>query len=446
LAYAAPGEVRIGRGAAGQNVIETISTATWTSSVGPAFQGGFYAWFVDGARFLTTVNYVDSSNINTLYVYSSAGVLEDEKSFPSSYLGKLVGQGNWFWTGSVNIYAVGNSAQPTATFSLGSAPVATGMYITSLSGSGPGALKVIDLSGATPVETSYTVPLTSSASGYAWYSPSQFMLGAAGGFLLDASNPSSLRTLGYGAVTNSAGSMARAVFTTASANTFSYESNTLQKTIDLSASQQIVLSSNGSILATLDSGPGAGNVTVNIYAMPAGTLIKSFPFSTAGTYPLSITLSGDGTVLGENLSNGNCAGYEAPCVPQTVPITGGAVTTYPSGDDIALQLSPDGTLAAVTQIPALTTSIYQNGTLLAAALPGYAAAWLDNGRLLVTSAGSAASIYSPTGVLLGTTSIPPNPPLSTVRGPAGPAPRASGVTQSCVRAVDQRGPIAEQWQ
>jgi hypothetical protein len=151
-------------------------------------------------------------------------------------------------------------------------------------------------------------------------------------------------------------------------------------------------------------------------------LIKSFPFSTAGTYPLSITLSGDGTVLGENLSNGNCAGYEAPCVPQTVPITGGAVTTYPSGDDIALQLSPDGTLAAVTQIPALTTSIYQNGTLLAAALPGYAAAWLDNGRLLVTSAGSAASIYSPTGVLLGTTSIPPNPPLSTVRGPAGPAP------------------------
>jgi Putative Ig domain len=434
LAQASPDEVLIGRGAVGQNVIETISTATWTSSVGPAFQGGFYAWFLDGARFLTTVNYANSSNINTVYVYSSAGVLEDQKSFPSEYLGKLFGQGNWFWTddangseaGTLYIYAVGHSAQPAATFSFG-IPAVTGAYITWISGSGSGALKVIDLSGAAPVETSYTVPLPSSPSSYAWYSPSQFMLGTEGGFLVDASNPSNLRTLGYGAVTNIAGSTARAVFTTASANTFSYESatNTLQKTIDLSASQQIVLSSDGSILATLDSGPGAGNVTVNIYAMPAGTLINSFPYSTAGTYPLSITLSGGGTVLGENLSNGNCGGYEGystPCVPQTVPVTGGAVTTYPSGYDIALQLSPDGTLAAVTQIPALTTSIYQNGTLLAAALPGYAAAWLDNGRLLVTSAGSAVNIYSPTGVLLGTTSIPPNPPLSTVRGPAGPAP------------------------
>jgi hypothetical protein len=424
VAHVAPDEVLIGRGAAGQNVIETISTATWTSSVGPEFQGEFWAWFGDGGRFLSIVNYFNSTNIKTVYIYSSAGVLEDQKSFPSVYLGELGGEGDWWWTGSVIIYKVGNSTQPTATFSLPGNPVATGTYLTSLSGSGPGALTVIDLSGATPVEASYDVPLASSPSGYAWYSPSQFMLGA-NGFLVDASKPSSLRTFGYGAVTNIAGSAARAVFTTASGSTFSYESasSTLQKTIDLSSSEQLVLSSDGSVLAALRNGPGAGNVTVNIYAMPAGTLINTFPYSTAGQYPTNIALSGGGTVLGETLTDSSCG-----CsLPQTVPVAGGAVTSYPSGFSITMQLSPDGTLAAITQNPDCdsgceTTSTYQNGTLLAATIPGLAADWLDDNRLVVKSASSDANIYSATGALLGTTSIPADPGLAGAERAASLAP------------------------
>jgi hypothetical protein len=219
------------------------------------------------------------------------------------------------------------------------------------------------------------------------------------------------------------------VFATASANTFSYESasNTLQKTIDLSSSQQFLLSSDGSVLATLDNGPGPGNVSVNIYAMPAGTLIHSFPYSTAGVYPGSITLSGGGTVLGELPVSNTCGG---PCSTgsQTVPITGGAVTSFPNAG--AIQLSPDGTLAAVsseslaaifnsiTIFVEATTSIFQNGTLVTT-LSGYPVGWLDNGRLLVNNynfcgAGPlltevcyfGAQIYSPTGALLFTPSIP----------------------------------------
>jgi hypothetical protein len=419
VAFAAPSELLVALGAAGQNVIETVSTASWTSSVGPAFQGQFDAWFLDGGRFLTTVG-----SSSTVYVYSSATVLEDARSLPS--LANLTGQGNWFWTNPnpLNVYAVGNSALPTATFSIGS-PVPTGMYITSLSGTGSGALTIIDLSGATPIETSYTVPAISvppgspapcyqypSITAYAWNSPSQLMLGVCDGLVIDASNPSAPRTFGFGAITNLAGSTARVVFTTASGNNFSYESasNTLQKTIDLSAVQQLVLSSDGSALAALEEGPGAGNVTVNIYAMPAGTLIHSFQYSTAGSYPTSIALSGGGTVLGEFLYISNCGG----CLPQTVPIAGGAVTSYPSGSPGAMQLSPDGTLAAITQISALTTNIYQNGTLVATTIPGYAAAWLDNGRLLVTSAGNTASIYSPAGGLLGTAPISTLNPVQVV--------------------------------
>jgi hypothetical protein len=394
--------------------------------VGPTFQGAFYAWFVDGGGFLTTDTYY-GVYIKTLYVYSRAAALQDEKSFPEDLaLENVRGQGNWFWTDSspVNIYAIGNSAQPTASFSL-SAPVATGTYITSLSGSGPGALQIINLSGATPVETSYDVPLTSSPSSYAW-SPSQFILGTEGGVVVDASNPSSPRTFAYGAVTNIAGSTSRAVFTVASGSTFSYESatSTLQKTIDLSSSQQIVLSSDGSILATLDTGPGAGTVTVDVYAMPAGTLIHSFSYSTSAEYPINIALSGGGTVLGETLTDSSCGGCS---LPQTLPVTGGAITSYPSGLSITLQLSPDGTLTAITQNPDCdsgceTTSTYQNGTLLAAMIPGFAAGWLDNSRLLVTSAGSVASIYSPTGALLGTTSIPADPGLAGAERVASLAP------------------------
>ena len=115
VAFATPTALLVALGSAGQDVIETVSIASGTSSVGPAFQGKFYAWFVDGTAFLTT-----AAVTNTVSVYSPASALEDSRSLPS--LRNLTGQGNWFWTwplvgdtqGPVTIYAVGNSALPTA--------------------------------------------------------------------------------------------------------------------------------------------------------------------------------------------------------------------------------------------------------------------------------------------------------------------------------------------
>jgi hypothetical protein len=104
-AFAAPGQVQVALGAAGQNVIETISTTVGTPSVGPTFSGTFNSWFVDGQRFFTNTG-------TTVWTYSANGIQQSIVSLPT--IEQLAGQGNWFWTYQastlgypLNIYAVG---------------------------------------------------------------------------------------------------------------------------------------------------------------------------------------------------------------------------------------------------------------------------------------------------------------------------------------------------
>jgi hypothetical protein len=428
LVFAAPSELLVAMGAKGWNLIETVSSATWMSNVGPPFQGKFYAWFVDGSAFLTT-----TAVSNTVFVYSLASTLEDMRSLPS-LLG-LTGQGSWFWTfpltgvisHTVTIYAVGDSALPTATFAM-SSPTPTGTYITSLaggsstnsSGGGPGALSVIDLSGATPVATSYDVPPFVGLRTYAFNSPSQYMVGTSLGLLIDESTPGAPRSLDYGAVANLVGSMARAVFTTASGNTFSYNTTTEgfePLTIELGADIQLSLSADGSVLAAL----GASG-DVNIYSMPSGTVINSFP---ANSNLVSIGLSGPGTALGELLYSSAYGAFTA----QAIPVTGGTPTVYPNAGAMLL-FSPDGTQVALSDQPfppslgtdyggSPTTSIYKNGTLVTT-VSGWVLAWLNNSSFIVANyscctggpGGGAAifdgyQIYSSTGTPLPTPAAGP---------------------------------------
>ena len=102
-------------GPAGQNVIETISIADGTSSVGPTFSGQFNSWFLDGQRFLTNVS-------NTVWTYSNTGVQQALISLPT--VASLTGQGGWIWTYESNvpgyafdIYPIG-STTPVASYSL----------------------------------------------------------------------------------------------------------------------------------------------------------------------------------------------------------------------------------------------------------------------------------------------------------------------------------------
>jgi len=58
--FAAVGELRIGAGAAGPNVIETISVPAGVASMGAPYQGTFQSWSEDGETFIVKLGGVDS--------------------------------------------------------------------------------------------------------------------------------------------------------------------------------------------------------------------------------------------------------------------------------------------------------------------------------------------------------------------------------------------------
>ncbi len=422
-AFATPAALLLAAGAKGASAIETVSSTTWTSSVGPSYSGTFYSWFQDGSRFFTT-----TAATNTLWIYSDATVQQDMRSLPS--LENLSGEAAWFSTYQpdapmepLNIYAVGNSALPTVTYDEAGIDanipdIPSGSTI-GLIGSG-GVVTVIDLSGSSPAEATYTLPFE-SVSAYGALSASQWVAGNRLGVLADASlSAASPRYFGDGAAVSIAGSNARSAVATAAGGILSFNSasNALEQTISFSSSN-VALSTNGSVLAAQSNQDYSQYVppnAINVYTLPAGTLTEGLPGA------LDMTLSGSGTVLGE-LVGTNGLSY----ANQTVAVNGGAVTwmqavQYSKPDTV--RLSPDGTLAAVSSAsPAdlpkvISTSIYQNGTLVTT-LSGWAVGWLDNGRLLVNNYAappnttySGASIYGPTGALLGS---PPIPELRAVQ-------------------------------
>jgi hypothetical protein len=421
---ALPGALLVGLGAKGQNVIETVTAGAWTSVAGATFSGSFYGWFQDGSRFLAT-----DASTNTVWVYSDGGMALDERSLPT--LAHLGGTGNWFWTFNddadssttpLNVYAVGNSALPTAAYSLStdSQVLPSAQTIGVYDGATAGLLHVIDLSGATPADTDFTLPVVDE-SAYAAVSASGWLAGTSWGVLLDGSGlPGAPRYLGYGRAWSLVGGGPRLVLSTASGSILSFNAATgaLEQTI-ATPSAQLALSSDGTVLATLadqyDDRPG-NDRTINVYSMPGATLLASYPaaYGTNVPVPVTMTLAGSGSTLGDVLLFGYAYTRESVSIPSGT-LTWSA-TAYLQ--DQPVQLSPDGTLVAVSSAApdnsagtATTTSIYRNGTLLTT-LSGWAVGWLDNARLLVNNYGPesypylGASIYGPTGTPLGAPALP----------------------------------------
>jgi hypothetical protein len=407
VAFSAPGQVRVALGAAGKTVIETIATATGTSSVSAAFQGNFSSWFSDGGRFLTTLS-------TTVWTYSSTAVQQDVTQVSAT--DNLAGEGNWFWTYDVarqlTVYQVGSSATPAFSSPIGdveSHDFPSGTTIGIPAG-GAGQITVIDLSGATPVSAVYTTPIAylyayGATSSSAWFAANQH------GVLLDgASLATQPRYLTLGDAWSIAGGAGYLTVATASGEIFNYDasSDALVGTIAFSSSQ-VALSTSGSVLAALSDAVDAqyepGQV-VNIYALPSGNVINSFP--NTGQAPLSISLSGSGTVLGENYASSSPG-----CNNEVISTTGSTpiwCATNPAFQGV--QLSPDGTLiaASTSRDSSGSANIYKNA-VLASAVPGWAVGWLDNTRLLATTVDSkgnytGAVIYGPTGSVIAKPPIP----------------------------------------
>lgn len=401
-AFAAPGQVLIALGPAGANVIETVSTADGTSTVGPAFTGQFNSWFVDGNRFLTNLQ-------TTVWVYSNASVQQAVVALPT--IENLTGQGDWIWTFQsdlypdypITIYSIG-SETPAQTYntSVISTVVPSGSTIGILN-YGAGQASVIDLSGSTPIENDYNnIPLAYLQS-YAAASSSDWVIGNKNGALLDGASLSSIpRYFGYGAAWSIAGTTGTVAVSTAIGQilVFNPSGPALDETINFS-SGQLALSSDGTVLgasAEANDAQYEPDRTLNFYSLPSGSVISSFPYtyqSAAGTTDLlDFTLAASGTTIGRLTTV-----YQSPTITREVtPIAGSPVIWSYSSNSIAggssiswpysytdpPLLSPDGTLDAESSgqpSDSTTTNIIQNGAVVTA-VPGFAIGWIDNSRFL----------------------------------------------------------------
>lgn len=423
--FAAPGQIQIALGPSGANVIQTVLTAGGSSSVGPAFSGNFNTWSQDGTFFLTTLS-------NNIWTYSAAssqtGFLTSSSAFNT-----LGGEGGWIWTISngatpaVTIYAVG-STTVAAAYPIGviDMVIPYGDTIGLLAYGAP-TVTVVDLSGSNPVaKLPYTVPTAYNVA-YSAFSPSQWVTGNVHGAVFDgASLTSTPRFLTQGTAFDIAGSSSIAAVAVADGTIYIFDpaNTTPQQTIAFSSSE-MQLSTDGTVLAAAANSNDyqyEPTETLNIYALPAGTVTNSWPYHSGGTNLFGFSLATSGSNIGQ--ATGTYNGSSWQYARQVTAITGGPViwSDTPSSAIDPLQvppplLSPDGTLIAAandTRTPSAVTTIYQNGTAVTA-VPGFAVGWIDDSGLLVDTytgqvgppfAYSGCAIYSPTGTLIASPPLP----------------------------------------
>lgn len=412
VVFAAPGQVQIALGPAGANVVETLTVPSGTDTVSAAFNGTFSSWFLDGGHFVTTVS-------NTVYTYTSAGVQQGVTALPT--VTNLTGQGNWISIaglgtgGKLQVYAIGSST-PTFTSSFDVYSYLASGLLIAIPQIGPPEISIIDLSGSSPVATSYSALGVAIGSTFASASSSPWLIDSGGGAIIDGAtvSGSNIRTLGYGQIQSIAANSNLVALAASNGQILLMNpaGPTLQSTITFQANE-LQLSSDGSVL-----GAGAASDMAvwvapgpNFYSLPSLNLISSFSYSE----PISsenFSLSGSGqTIAVIQLSSG--ANSE-----QVMGISGTPVIwSQTSGSESELPaLSPSGTFFSVVSqnstapfVP--TSNIYQDGTVVGA-LNGNATGWIDDEHLFVQNyAGNGPSfagigIYNPTGTLL--TSYPAN--------------------------------------
>jgi hypothetical protein len=419
-AYAAPGQIQVALGPAGDRVIQTIVLAGGTSSVGPQFNGQFNEWFVDGSRFQTLVG-------STVYTYLNTSVQQDLTSLPPGQ--GLGGQGTWFWSfgsSGLNVYEVGSSAAPAATYTTGTAPIVSGATLGLL---GPTQVTIVDLSGPTPTSSVRTVPVTPTA--YAAISPTEWLIGDNYGVVFDGtSSTAAPKYLALGAAKSIAGGGGVAAIATASGQIFVINPQTgvVQNTIAFFGSQ-LQMSADGTVLAAMTDTSATIVFTIpvlQIYSLPAGTVVQTLGNS-GSSYLYGYSLAGSGNLIAQ--VTGPLLGGVEPQganLQQVTDITGSTVIWSSGTELIPVLFSPDGTLIAASNasapIPTAAANIYQNGTLVGA-VSGAPVGWIDNNRLLVDSYAaneacdcflySASTIYSPSGSVLSSPALPAFTSLQT---------------------------------
>ena len=431
--FAAPGQILVASGAAGQNVIETIATASGNSTIGAAFSGTFNTWFTDGKYFIT-------NSANNVWVYDTTSKQQSFITLPSTGVNSIGGHGNWIWTTvtvsgstpsySVNVYALGSST-PAASYPVGvdETIIPSGSTIGLLD-YGVGNVEVVDLSGSSPVETKYTAP-TLSNSAFGAISATEWLVGNSAGAILDGATLSTTpRFLSQGTAFDIAASTSTVAVATAAGNVYLYNpaDTTLQETIPFQSSQ-LALSSDGSELAASNDSAYAqyhNDETLNLYALPGATVTRSWPYQFDATGLFAFSLSPDGSAIGQSTGTfTNSAWQYKRFVASTkdgsvlwsdTPTSGNGLSGIGNSPDAPL-LSPNGDNIAASNGPAATSAvvIYQNAKQTAA-LSGVAVGWIDENDLLVDlytynskteqTTYQGSTIYTPTGTAVSSPGLP----------------------------------------
>ena len=392
------GEMRVANGPAGATVIERVAVPGGQVTVSPQFAGAFSSWAADGSAFLTSVG-------NTVWVYSPAGQLLDTQTLGTT--ANLGGTSQWFWTfdgTDLNVYKVGASSIPTAVYTV----TPNALNTTYFAASGPvltlwdSATHIIDLSGATPVETSYPATPPYTGSVFAAVSATQWVVGSTQGTLLDGATVANAapRYFGYGSVLSMAGTPSRLAVATASGQTLIYDTSnwSLVTTLRAGLFSKIQLSDDGTVLAALSATTFSSSAgQVQTLSLPAGSVINTWNNDAS-----DITLSASASLLGQVIP---ATGLVAPS-RQVTAVTGGAVLWSDSGADSPIFLSADDSVIVVSttlnNMP--VTNVYRNDAL-ATQLPGNTVGWLANDNILQATGGQDVA-YALTGAPLGGPALP----------------------------------------
>jgi hypothetical protein len=383
--FAAPNELRVAEGPAGNSVIETIATPSGTSTTSATFQGEFHSWFVGGERFLTTIG-------NTVRVYSeNVGAAEVLVSLPT--IQQLTGQGDYFWTYRnatpgypFDVYSVlaGGTLAQSYSFGVFDPAIPGGTTVGVLR---PGQLDLVELGGSSIMKRTVPMPGLRAAS-FAANLAGEWALGDEGGAVFESANLN--RALSCGSIQSIAGATDGTVaIATSGGRTllFRLTGDTREYLGDVPLrSSHVELSSDGSILASANLGSDqyyASDRSLRVLGLPSRTELKVWPY-TFDTHATSLftdyEISADGNRFVHLTKHGLTFSQRVLDFDDNVDLV-----LSPSSKELA-RLSPDGTRIAAPSGPfndaGAVTNFYESGVLVDA-VAGSAVAWLDADRVLI---------------------------------------------------------------
>jgi hypothetical protein len=383
--FAAPDELRVALGPAGNDLIQKISATTGAASTS-SYQGAFHAWFVDGTRFLTKA-------ATTVRVYATASVTQ-QSIFTLPSVENLTGQGDYVWTHRahtpgypLDIYALSNPSAPAASFALrGSARLfASGSTIGVIN---PSFLEV-ELVQLGASITKSTVVGTASASAYGADASGAWAVGGALGEIFDGAELES--SLSCGQVRSITGTDdGTLAVATAAGGILLFDAAGSQPEYVARIpfhSSHLALSDDGGVLAAISPVSDLGDDrTLRVFELPARTELKVWTYGWRDLVDFAMSSQGDRFGLVTR------AGIPPTYTQSVVDLDDNSYLDVSPSGDAPPALSSDGALVAVSNDS--STNLYEDGVLINV-VGGRPLAWLDENRVL-SDHGSGSQIYDKT--------------------------------------------------